>query len=235
MERPDIYYIAIKGIFRFFHLITFQECRVDGKRSFAKGAKIIAGNHPNATDGFFLPSLFPEKLYFFVQGDLFSLPIFGWLLAKADQIQVVPGQKHLAFEKALRLLERDKPVAIFPEATLNPDGMPIKSATGAIRLSLMTKTPIIPVGFYVPPKNLHYFERRRLGRKTRGHWQLHGRCYLHIGEPWMPYDESENADGADAIRPLTDRLMQIINDQVKLAMQAFTKESGVPADLASFG
>ncbi len=231
----DIYYSTIKAIFRTFHLLTFQNCRVEGERTFANGAKIIAGNHPHATDGFFLPLIFPEKLYFFIQGDLFSLPFIGWLFTKADQIQVVPDQKLLAFEKALKILRQDKPVAIFPEATLNPDGQPLKSHTGAVRLSLMTNAPIIPVGFYVPPKNLHYFERQRLGRKTRGHWQLHGTCYLHIGTPWKPSDEPTITEGSAAVRGLTERLMSLINDQVQLAMQTFTQEAGQTADLASFG
>ncbi len=235
MEGSYYYYKTCMAIIRTFHFILGQDCHVSGQRSFPIGAKIIAGNHPNATDGFFLPFIFPEQLYFFIQGDLFSLPFFGWLLKKADQIQVVPGQKHLALEKALRLLKQDKPVAIFPEARLNPDGQPTKSATGAVRLSLMTGTPIIPVGFYVPPKNLHYFERNRLGRKTRGHWQLRGHCYLNIGSQWTPVQETDQTTGVDAIRSMTERLMDNINAQVQLAKQAFTSTAGEPADLATFG
>lgn len=235
MDGSNFYYQTLIGFFRIFHLVLAQDICVEGNRDFPKGAKLIAGNHPNATDGFFLPFVFHERLYFFVQGDLFSLPLFGWLFTKSDQIQVVPGQKHLAFEKALRLLKQDKAVAIFPEATLNPDGQLMKSATGAVRLSLTTNTPIIPLGFYVPPKNLHYFERMRLGRKTRGHWQLRGKCYLHIGPPWMPREESTENTGSKAFRELTEQLMGIINEQVQLAMQAYTKEAGSQADLASFG
>jgi 1-acyl-sn-glycerol-3-phosphate acyltransferase len=234
MESTGIYYKTAKAIIRIFHFLLAQDCHVNGERGYLKGAKIIAGNHPNATDGLFLPFLFPEKLHFFIQGDLFSLPFFGWLLAKADQIPVIPGEKHLALEKAAHLLEEDKAVALFPEATLNPDGQPVKSGTGAVRLSQMTNTPIIPVGFYVPPKHLHYFERMRSGRKTKGHWQLRGRCYLHIGSPWLPGNEMDVPFGADALRNMTERLMYKINDQAKLAMQDFISETGLSAELASF-
>jgi 1-acyl-sn-glycerol-3-phosphate acyltransferase len=230
----DIYYNTAKAILRLFHLVLMQDCRVEGKPDLPPGRKIIAGNHPNATDGFFLPFIFPERLYFFVQGDLFTLPFFGWLLAKADQIPVIPGKKHEALEKAARLLGQEKTVALFPEATLNPDGKTIKSGTGAVRLSLMTNAPIIPVGFYVPSGNLHYFERNREGRRTRGHWQMRGHCYLHIGAPWMPAVEAEGSPEVDSARVLTERLMDRIQQQAQLAMQAFTKETGLPADQPAF-
>jgi 1-acyl-sn-glycerol-3-phosphate acyltransferase len=228
----DIYYTTAKAILRLYQLILTLDCHVSGELNFPEGAKIIAGNHPNATDGFFLPFIFPERLYFFIQGDLFRLPFFGWLLAKANQIPVDPDEKQLSYKKAIRLLNQDKSVAIFPEATLNPDGQSIKSGTGAVRLSLMTKRPIIPLGFYVPPKNLHYFERMRQGKKNRGHWQLRGHCYLHIGSQWMPRIEERETPRSIAIRDLTERLMDIIDLQTQLAKQAFTKETGIPADVA---
>jgi len=230
----DIYYKIIKLIFRVFHLILSQECRVNGDYPVRPGPKIIAGNHPNATDGFYLPSLFREKLYFFAQGDLFSIPFFGWLLAKSGQIPVNPEQKKAALDRAVELLEQGETVAIFPEARLNPDGQPVRSNTGAVRLSLMTGAPIIPIGFYVPPKNLHHITRMKKGRVSQGHWQTHGRCYLHIGSPWLPGEEGGKSLEQADLRGLTDRLMEKINDQAQLAMQVYVKETGLPVDLASF-
>ena len=157
------------------------------------GQKIIAGNHPNATDGFYLPSLFKDKLYFFVQGDLFEIPIMGWLFTKSGQIRVNPDNKIAALDRAFELLKRGESVAIFPEARLNPDGQPLKSGTGAVRLSLMTQVPIIPIGFYVPPKNLQHISRMKKGAVSQGHWQTHGHCYLHFGSPWSPSDETGGA------------------------------------------
>jgi 1-acyl-sn-glycerol-3-phosphate acyltransferase len=223
----DIYYRIIKLVFRVFHLIFSQKCRVNGEYPVRPGPKIIAGNHPNATDGFYLPSLFQEKLYFFAQGDLFSIPFFGWLLTKSGQIPVNPEQKKAALDQAVELLEQGKPVAIFPEARLNPDGQPVKISTGAVRLSLMTKAPIIPIGFYVPPENLHHIVRMKKGQVSQGHWQTHGHCYLHIGSPWLPCEEiGESVEQAD-LRELTDRLMEKINDQASLAKQDCAKETGM--------
>ncbi len=228
------YYSTIKLIFRVFHFITRQDCQVYGELNFPVGAKIIAGNHPNATDGFYLPLIFKEQLYFFVQGDLFDIPLVGWLFTHSGQIKVDPDQKNLAMEQGLRYLEQDKPVAIFPEARLNPDGQAMKSNTGAIRLSLTTKAPIIPIGFYVPPKNLHHISRMKKGQVSQGHWQRKGHCYLYFGSPWLPCEESGASMEKSVVYKLTEQLMQKINELSQLAAKEYEKETGFSPDLATF-
>jgi 1-acyl-sn-glycerol-3-phosphate acyltransferase len=147
---------------------------------------------------------------------------------------VIPEQKKLAMEQAVKFLEQDKVVALFPEARLNPDGQPVKSSTGAVRLSLMTGAPIIPIGFYVPPKNLHHITRMKKGQVSQGHWQTHGHCYLHIGSPWLPGEGTGASVEQADLHGLTERLMEKINDQAQLAMLQYAAETGLPADLASF-
>jgi 1-acyl-sn-glycerol-3-phosphate acyltransferase len=230
----DYSYKTVMLIFRIFHLVSAQDCKVYGELNFPLGAKIIAGNHPNATDGFFLPFIFKEQLYFFIQGDLFDIPIIGWLFTKCGQIKVDPEQKKLAMEQGLKYLEQDKPVAIFPEARLNPNGQAMKSNTGAIRLSLATKAPIIPIGFYVPPINLHHISRMKKGQVSQGHWQRKGHCYLHFGSPWLPCEESGVSMEKSDVYRLTELLMQKINELSQLAAMEYEKETGLSADLATF-
>ena len=230
----SIYYKILKLIFRIFHLVFVQDCRVYGDRGYPSGAKIIAGNHPNATDGFFLLFVFKEQLHFFVQGDLYDIPFIGWLFTKSGQIKVIPEQKKLAMEQAVSFLKQDKVVVLFPEARLNPDGQLVKSGTGAVRLSLMTGAPIIPIGFYVPPKNLHHITRMKKGQVSQGHWQIHGHCYLHLGPPWLPGEETGGSIEQADLRGLTEQLMDKINDQAQLAIQQYVVETGLPAELASY-
>jgi 1-acyl-sn-glycerol-3-phosphate acyltransferase len=172
----DLYYIAVKWILRLYQQILSQYAQVSGDLPPRPGAKIIAANHPNATDGFFLPFIFQEKLHCFIQGDLFSVPFFGWLLARSKQIPVWPAQKNAAFEMACGLLAGGKTVVIFPEGRLNPDNQPVKASTGAVRLSLLTGAAIIPVGFYVPAQNLLNIITQKKGRPSQGRWQTGGCC-----------------------------------------------------------
>lgn len=224
----EIYYNTAKGIIRIFQTIFPQDCRVHGEVNLPLGAKIIAGNHPNATDGLFLPFVFKEKLHFFIQGDIFDIPLISWLLAKSDQIRVIPDNKLLALEKAEKLLKLDKVIAIFPEARLNPDRQTLKSGTGAVLLSLLTGAPIIPVGFYVPAKYLHYIERTMNDRISKGHWQTHGHCYLHVGAPWRPGEEMDGEPKSAERHELTRQLMEKIETLELMARQDCARETSQP-------
>ncbi len=226
----DAYYNTAKGIIRIFQMIFSQDCHVNGLVNPPPGAKIIAGNHPNATDALFLPFVFREKLHFFIQGDIFDIPFIGWLLARSDQIPVLPDNKLLAIVKAEKLLKQDKVVAIFPEARLNPQRQVLKSGTGAVHLSLLTGVPIIPVGFYVPSKFLHYFERKKSDRISKGHWQTHGHCYLHIGPQWHPKMGTDGESNPAGRHELTRRLMKIIETQALKARQDCARETGLSDD-----
>ncbi len=229
----DIYYNTTRGIIRIFQTIFFQDCRVYGETNVPLGAKIIAGNHPNATDGLFLPFVFREKLHFFAQDDLFDIPFIGWMLAKSDQIRVLADNKLLALEKAINLIKQNKVIAIFPEARLNPNHQLLKSGTGAVTLSVETGAPIIPVGFYVPAKYLHYIERKKNGRISKGHWQTHGHCYLHIGSAWMPGSEIGSPAAISDLRALTRQLMEKIESLAFMAKQDCARENGQSIDALS--
>jgi 1-acyl-sn-glycerol-3-phosphate acyltransferase len=231
----DIYYNTAKGIIRIFQTMFFQDCRVNGEIHLPLGAKIIAGNHPNATDGLFLPFVFHEKLHFFVQEDIFDIPIIGWLLAKSDQIPVRAENKLLALDQAEKILKQDKVIAIFPEARLNPAHQLLKSGTGAVQLSLLTGVSIIPVGFYVPTKYLHYIERINKDRISKGRWQTHGHCYLRIGPPWLPGEKIERPVKVDGLRALTKQLMEMIEAQAVMARQDYARETGLPVDTSLNG
>jgi 1-acyl-sn-glycerol-3-phosphate acyltransferase len=213
----DIYYSGIKLILKIYQRIYPQASQINGDIPLHPGPKIIAANHANVTDGFFLPFVFREKLHFLVQGDLFSIPFFGWLLAKGGQIPVWPDQKKAALEKACDLLAIGKTVVIFPEGKLNPDSQPMKAFTGTVRLSLMSGAAIIPIGFHVPRKHLRDRTIQKNGRSTLGYWQTGGRCYIRIGSPWLPGHEMRGKVNETGIGELTLHLMERINSLVDLA------------------
>jgi 1-acyl-sn-glycerol-3-phosphate acyltransferase len=223
----DVYYNSARIIIRIFHLISSQDCHVSGELPLHPGPKIIAGNHPNATDGLFLPFVFREKLHFFVQGDIFSVPFFGWLLARSGQIPVYPDRKRACLDQAGELLSRGKAVAIFPEARLNPDTLPLKACTGAVRLSLMTGAPIIPVGFFVSKEHLCDIARWKNGYLSQGRWQTGGHCYLHIGCPWRPGEEIGEKVDNTALHELTARMMEKIGTLAQLAQSESIKETSL--------
>ncbi|WP_342746913.1 lysophospholipid acyltransferase family protein [Georgenia soli] len=118
----------------------------------ASGGFIAVANHVSNMD----PLTFAHYLYdhgaapkFLAKSSLFHAPVLGRLLAAADQIPVHrgtsrAGESLVAAEQAVLAGEC---VGIFPEGTLtrDPDMWPMTGRTGAARLALATRAPVIPV------------------------------------------------------------------------------------------
>ncbi|WP_345039891.1 lysophospholipid acyltransferase family protein [Georgenia daeguensis] len=118
----------------------------------AVGGFVAVANHASNMD----PLTVAHFLYdhgaapkFLAKSSLFEVPVLGRLLAAADQIPVYRGTARagdslVAAEKAVR---RGECVVIFPEGTFtrDPDLWPMTARTGAARLALSTRVPVIPV------------------------------------------------------------------------------------------
>jgi 1-acyl-sn-glycerol-3-phosphate acyltransferase len=213
----DSAYTFTKLILRTYLVFFSRGVHVSLEKPIPPGAKIIAANHPNASDSFYLPFILPEKLHFLIQANLFTIPVFGWLLGWAGQIPVHPNDRRKALEDACEVLSRSQTIVIFPEGRLNPKDIVLKASTGAVRMSLASGAPIIPVGIHVPDchtLNIHYHSG---GQLHQGCWQTGGRCFIRFGSPWLPSGEILNPDPADNLHALTDCLMTKIHE---LASQA---------------
>jgi 1-acyl-sn-glycerol-3-phosphate acyltransferase len=147
----NLCYISLKMLLKTYQTLFPQDCRIFEADRIPQGAKIIAANHPNVTDTFHLALVVKDQLHTLLMGDLFSIPVFGWLLAQSGQIPVFPKQKGIALQRACETLAAGSTVLIYPEARLNPENRHLKGKGGAIRMSLISGAPIIPLGIYVPP------------------------------------------------------------------------------------
>lgn len=110
------------------------------------GPKIIAPNHPTTIDPFLIPILSPEQVHILVTDSAFKAPLFGAYLRGAGHVPVIAENGRAAFEAALSLLQAGRTVVIFPEGALSPEDGIARPHTGVVRLSLLTGSPIIPVG-----------------------------------------------------------------------------------------
>ena len=195
----------LKGYLRLFSL----QYVVSGEYPLPAGPKIIAANHPNATDSFYLPFLLPEDLHFLMQKSIFSNPIVGWALRQAGQIEVRHEDGREAFKAACGLLRRGESIVIYPEGRLNPDHKNYQGRSGAVRMSLETGAPIIPLGIHVPTSNLRDIRRVQEPWTNAWRWQVSGSCYLKFGDPWRPAETAAQGTSVSA-RVLTNQLMHTL-------------------------
>jgi 1-acyl-sn-glycerol-3-phosphate acyltransferase len=118
----------------------------------ADGGFITAVNHNSYLD----PLSYGHYQYntgrvprFLAKDGLFRGSFVGMMLRRTGQIPVYRETTNAmdAFQGAVQAIERGECVAFYPEGTLtrDPEMWPMTGKTGAARVALLTKAPVIPV------------------------------------------------------------------------------------------
>jgi len=130
------------------------------------GGFVVCPNHISYVD----PFAFAHFLYdnghppfFLAKSEVFEIPILGRLLTAAQQIPVHRGTTEAAkaFSVAVAAVQDGRCVPIFPEGTLtrDPQMWPMTGRTGAARVALTTRCPVIPVAQWGPQEILAPYAR----------------------------------------------------------------------------
>lgn len=169
---------SYRGIATFLRALLMLLTRRDwrGAENFpSTGGFVVCPNHLSHAD----PFVFAHFLYdnghppfFLGKSEVFEIPILGRLLTAAQQIPVERGTTHAAeaFAAAVAAVRDGKTVPIFPEGTLtrDPQMWPMTGKTGAARVALTTRCPVIPVAQWGPQEIQRPYARelRLFPRKT---------------------------------------------------------------------
>lgn len=181
--------------------------RLEGlERVPAEGPAIIAGNHLSYLDPF-AHGVFVVKAgrrpRFLAKQELFDAPFVGTVLRGAHQISVQRGAGDRSpIDDATRAVEQGEVVVIYPEGTTtttNEDFSPGRGKTGAVRLSIATGIPILPVATWGGQ-----FVWRKSGRQSL---EFGRPIWVAAGEPFDPIERLEGEPDARALRASTDDLM----------------------------
>ena len=106
---------------------------------------ILAGNHTGDFDSFLLITASKRDVHFLAKQELFK-GSKGLFFGNMGLIPV-DRKNHTtrSFDKALKYLESNKVIGIFPEGTYPKNGEKLLDfKSGVVRLSRMSETPIIP-------------------------------------------------------------------------------------------
>ncbi|MEO3768013.1 lysophospholipid acyltransferase family protein [Streptomyces sp. B8F3] len=140
----------------------------------ADGGFITAVNHNSYLDPFFYAHFqynTGRVPRFLAKDGLFKKGVVGTVMRGTGQIPVYRESTDAskAFRAAVKAVEDGECVAFYPEGTLtrDPDLWPMKGKTGAARVALVTRAPVIPVAHWganelLPP----YGKPRPFPRKT---------------------------------------------------------------------
>jgi 1-acyl-sn-glycerol-3-phosphate acyltransferase len=116
------------------------------------GPVLLVANHQSFSDSIFMPLLTPRPVKFLAKAEYFTgAGVKGWLSAGFFKgVGSVPIDRSgaraadAALKTALKLLEQDQIVGLYPEGTRSPDGRLYKGRTGAARIALTARCPVLP-------------------------------------------------------------------------------------------
>lgn len=154
---PRKFFLGV--VYYFVNTTAFLEKRIlglnyeiRGQENLPKDGKyIIASKHQSAYETTKLHILFKDPAIV-LKKELLNIPLWGWYLAKSDQIAINRSTPKKAIEsiksEAQRVAKQNRPIIIFPQGTrVHPDTKSQKRPykVGVVRVQEATERPIIPL------------------------------------------------------------------------------------------
>lgn len=211
---PFAYRLAAFALRRPMMLLTKRDWR-GAENLPSSGGFVVSPNHISHVDPLvFAHFMFDNgrEAYFLGKDSLFRVPVVGWILRRSGQIPVYRESAAAAdsYRAAVAAVRAGKAVGIFPEGTItkDPEQWPMRGKTGAARVALETRCPLIPVAQWGANEILApYGHRPRLlPRKT---------MRMYAGRPVDLSDLYGRPIDTKVLREATDRLMARITEQLE--------------------
>lgn len=177
-----------------------------------EGGLVVAANHLSWFDPVVISHVLNDNgrpPRFLAKDALFDVPVVGWVMRNAGQIPVVRGTKDAAaaVSAAVEAAERGECVVVYPEGTItkDPDLWPMAAKTGAARIALASRRPLVPMAHWGAQSVMRPYrkELKLLPRKT---------MHVVIGPPVDLTDLYDQPLDSESLRVATDRLMAAIRE-----------------------
>lgn len=210
-------------IMHFFRLIRLFRWSAEGIENLPpreEGGMIIAMNHVHWSDipliGTMLP--FSYRLSWVAKSELFRNPIAGWWFRQMSVIPINRGKRDTAALDTMSQALRDGAVLlIFPEGTRSPSGVLKEGRGGAVRLSMQSGTPIVPVA---------------ITGTEHGAWRVafRGKVHLRIGPPFKVEPTPDGKLPPELMERLTSEMMRRIAEQLPPERRGLYAQLPAPAE-----
>jgi 1-acyl-sn-glycerol-3-phosphate acyltransferase len=149
-REPDRVYPLIKAVSSPYCRLLYRLRVQDIGRVPARGPVILAPNHFSTMDHWFVRVLLPRPVRFMAKSQLFSNPLFEFVLSHVAAFPVRRGQHdEESMITATTILERGGVLVVYIEGGRSRSGqIGAKARPGIGRLALRTGAPVVPVAIY---------------------------------------------------------------------------------------
>lgn len=216
LERKRGWAFAVaESILRPTLLSAVAHTWIDGEKIPASGGCILVLNHVSHLD----PLLSAHLVYdhgriprYLAKSGLFKNRYLGGFMKSLGQIPVERLSRNAvgAFDAAVAAVRNGECIIVYPEGTLtrDPDLWPMTGKSGAARIALATRCPVIPVGHWGAQEVLYpYSTRPRLFPRKR--------VLMKVGDPVELDDLLDKPITAATTSEATRRIMRAITDIVE--------------------
>ena len=185
--------------------------RVVGRENIPpQGGAVIAANHLSHLDPPTVGSALPRRTYYFAKSELFSNPVFGFMIRKCYAFPVRRGAADTtALKHAIKLLKAGELLTMFPEGTRSRTGELGEFDLGAALAASRGGVPIIPCAL-TGTNDIFPMGARRLHR---------GRVAVSFGAA-IDSHQFGPKPRKDDLQSITDQIEQSIR-AMKAEQQAF--------------
>jgi len=140
-----VLYRIVKSIAKGLARLLFRIEAVGTGHIPRSGPALIVSNHSSVLDPPIVGAVTPCPLHFLAKAELFSIPLFGWLISALHALPVKrDGTDPAALRSALRVLATGQALLVFPEGTRGAEGTLREGKPGAGMLALLSGAPVVP-------------------------------------------------------------------------------------------
>ncbi len=135
----------------------FYRLKVVGIENFPKGKVLVAPNHISLADPPILGCSIKQELNYMAKKELFENKVLDFFLRKVNVFPVTrENVEPSSIKNAVKILNQNKPLVLFPQGTRSKNFNPEKIKTGFIKIAKMAKANILPVAIINTDKMIKF-------------------------------------------------------------------------------
>ena len=148
-KHNKIYYIFhkfLRFVISCIFKILFRVEVLDFKKIPKKGKVILCSNHISYLDPVIIGAYFPRCVYFMAKKELFGNKFLASLITFLNAFSVNRRMlDKVAIKNSIKVLNADQALLLFPEGTRSVDGIIRDGKKGVGLISILGKSPILPM------------------------------------------------------------------------------------------